>query len=162
MRQELGTQCLGLQVALLPGGGGCSQHSSLWSCFLIRSQPAEGTKGGQGGRLLPAHPPFSPRTQPHVWSLRLKEPSAALGLCPSLSQQVCLSLHHPQEGAGPSPHPAPGQSSLRPLGHAPAPRAALLANPSSPYTQQAAESPELSETSEAGSKAGSPGTWTYT
>lgn len=81
------------------GGGGCSQHSSLGSCFLIRSQPAEGTEGwaGLGVGLLPAHLPLSPRTQPHVWSLWLGEPSTALGLCPSLSQQVCLSLHRPQE-----------------------------------------------------------------
>lgn len=144
-----------------PGGGGCSQHSSLSSCSLIRAQPAEGTqgrRGGQGVGPLPAPLPFSPRTQPHVWSLWLKGPSAALGLCPSLSQQVCLSPRHPQElGLLILPCPRTVQPS------SPAPRRCPCPMRSSPQiTQRSAESPGWSDTSEAWSKAGSPGTGTYT
>lgn len=129
------------------GGGSCSQHSNL-SCFLIRSQPVQGTKG-QGCCSLFRAPLLSLQQQgPECGAYGLKSLHIQHGASgpSSLSQQFCpcLSLQcHRCQGFS-SACPSPAQASLCPLGHPTTP-----VFPSPPYPPAVSCVRKLSESSEA-------------
>ena len=76
-RRSPGQQCVSAELNYYLGGGGCSQHSHL-TCFLIRSQPAEGTKGPGCGSPLHA-PLLSLQEQCPEREAWIKRPSSDTG-----------------------------------------------------------------------------------
>ena len=76
-RRSQGQQCVSAELNYYLGGGGCSQHSRL-TCFLIRSQPAEGTKGPGCGSPLHA-PLLSLQEQCPEREAWIKRPSSDTG-----------------------------------------------------------------------------------